>query len=50
MKVKTTCLQTFAHPLRVVPPPREGLAFVHAKQPTVAYYRFPQDTVGRDYD
>jgi hypothetical protein len=34
----------------VVPPPREGLAVVHAKQPTVAYYRFLYDAVGRDYD
>jgi hypothetical protein len=32
----TTYLQTFALPERVVPPPKEGLAVVHAKHPTVA--------------
>ena len=45
--VKTT---HFARPERVVPSPREGLAVVHAKKPTVAYYRFLYDAVGRDYD
>ena len=30
--------------------PREGLAVVHARRPTVAYYRFLYDAVGRDYD
>jgi GNAT superfamily N-acetyltransferase len=50
MKVKTTYLQMFAHVQRVVPPPREGLAVVHAKKPTVAYYRFLYDAVGKDYD
>ncbi len=49
MKVKTTYLQMLARPERVVPPPREGLAVVHAKKPTVAYYRFLYDGVGRDY-
>jgi GNAT superfamily N-acetyltransferase len=50
MKVKTTYLQMFTHPERIVPPPREGLAIIHARNPTVAYYRFLYDTVGRDYD
>jgi GNAT superfamily N-acetyltransferase len=50
MKVTITCLlQMFARPERVVPPPREGLAVVHARRPTVAYYRFLYDAVGRDY-
>jgi GNAT superfamily N-acetyltransferase len=49
MKVKTTYLQMFARPERVVPPPREGLAVVHAKEPPVAFYRFLYDAVGRDY-
>jgi hypothetical protein len=35
MKVKTTYLQMFARPERVVPP-REGLTVVHARKPTVA--------------
>jgi GNAT superfamily N-acetyltransferase len=50
MTVKITYLQTLARPERVVPPPREGLAVVHARRPTVAYYRFLYDAVGRDYD
>jgi len=50
MRITTTYLQMFAHPERLVPPPREGLAVVHAKKPPVAYYRFLYDTVGRDYD
>ena len=50
MKVKTTYLEMFARPERVVLPPREGLAVVHAKKPTVAFYRFLYDAVGRDYD
>jgi GNAT superfamily N-acetyltransferase len=50
MKVKTSYLQMLARPERVVPPPREGLVVVHAREPTVAYYRFLYDSVGRDYD
>jgi hypothetical protein len=49
MKVTITYLQMFARPERVVPPPRDGLAVVHARKPTVAYYRFLYDAVGRDY-
>jgi hypothetical protein len=48
--VKTTYLEMFARPERAVPPPREGLAVVHAERPTVAYSRFLYDAVGRDYD
>ena len=50
MKVTTIYLQLWAHPLRVVPPPRDGLSVIHAKKPSVAYYRFLYDAVGRDYD
>jgi GNAT superfamily N-acetyltransferase len=50
MKVKVTYLEMLAQPQRVVPPPREGLGVVHAKKPSVAYYRFLYDAVGRDYD
>jgi GNAT superfamily N-acetyltransferase len=50
MTVKTTYLQMFTHPERVVLPPRSGLVVVHARKPTVTYYRFLYDTVGRDYD
>src|SRR5262245_53025181 len=43
MKVTTTYLHMFGRPQRIVPPPREGLAVVHAKTPTVAHYRFLYD-------
>jgi GNAT superfamily N-acetyltransferase len=50
MKVTTTYLEMFAHPHGIVPPPREGVAVVHAKSTSVPYYRFLYDTVGRAYD
>jgi len=50
MKVKTIYLQMFARPERVEPPPRDGLVVVHARKPTVTYYRYLYDAVGRDYD
>src|SRR5262249_2587665 len=48
--VKITYLQMLARRGRVEPPPREGLAVVHARKPTVAYYRFLFDTVGRKWN
>ena len=36
MKMETTSLEMLARPERVVPPPRDGLAVVHAKKPTFA--------------
>jgi GNAT superfamily N-acetyltransferase len=42
-------LEMLVPPHRLVTPPREGLAVVHARKPTLAYYRFLYDTVGRDY-
>ncbi|MSR32458.1 MAG: GNAT family N-acetyltransferase [Gemmataceae bacterium] len=45
----TYFLEMFAAPVRTIPPPREGLSTVHAVRPTVAYYRFLYETVGRDY-
>src|SRR5262249_8554448 len=47
--VKTSYLQMFAHPERIVPPPREGLVVIHARKPTVAYYRFSYAAVAGDY-
>jgi GNAT superfamily N-acetyltransferase len=49
MKIKTTYVEMFSHRQSIVPPPRDGLSVVHAKNPTVAYYRFLYDTVGRNY-
>jgi GNAT superfamily N-acetyltransferase len=50
MKVKTTYVEMLAPRQRIVPPPREGLVVVHARKPSVAYYRFLYNCVGRDYD
>src|SRR5581483_6340997 len=32
-----------------IPPPIEGLSVIHARKPTVSYYRFLYNTVGREY-
>jgi GNAT superfamily N-acetyltransferase len=42
-------LEMLARPDRVVPSPRGGLSVVHAKQPTVGYYRFLYNAVGGPY-
>jgi GNAT superfamily N-acetyltransferase len=47
MEIKVTYLQMFSPPKRVVPPPRDGLLVLHARQPTIAYYRYLYDAVGR---
>lgn len=48
--LKTTYLQLFARPPGLTPPPaRDGLAVVHAKRPTVAYYRFLFEAVGKKW-
>ena len=50
MKVTTYYLQMFVPPQPAVPPPRDSLTVVHARRPSVVYYRFLYDAVGRDYD
>jgi GNAT superfamily N-acetyltransferase len=40
----------FSHPRRVVPPPRESLTVLHVARPSLAYYRFLYDAVGRDWE
>ena len=50
MSVKVTYLQMFARPQRTVEAPRDGLLILHAKKPTVAYYRFLYDAVGAPWD
>jgi GNAT superfamily N-acetyltransferase len=47
--VKVFYLEMWALPAGAVPPPREGLTVVRAKRPSVAYYRFLYNTVGKDY-
>jgi GNAT superfamily N-acetyltransferase len=49
MEVKVTYLEMLKRPERVVPAPRDGLTVIHAKRPTIAYYRFLYDAVGRQY-
>ncbi|MSU79092.1 MAG: GNAT family N-acetyltransferase [Gemmataceae bacterium] len=34
---------------RIVPAPRDGLMVVHARRPSVAYYRYLYNSVGSDY-
>jgi GNAT superfamily N-acetyltransferase len=47
--VKIYYLEMLAHNHRAVSRPRDGLAVIHAMKPTVAYYRFLYNAVGRDY-
>jgi GNAT superfamily N-acetyltransferase len=35
---------------RTVPAPRDGLTALHAQQPSVLYYRFLYDAVGKEYN
>lgn len=49
VEVKTFYLEMLAPSGKTLPPPREGLTVVHAKKPTVAYYRFLYDSVGGAY-
>lgn len=42
-------LEMLAHSQRVVPAPRDGLKVLHSQMPSVAYYRFLYDAVGKDY-
>jgi GNAT superfamily N-acetyltransferase len=47
--VKVLHLEMLAPLQPSMPPPRQGLTILHAKRPSVAYYRFLYDAVGRDY-
>jgi GNAT superfamily N-acetyltransferase len=47
METRTTFLQMFAPAQRTMPPPQEDITIVHARKPTIAYYRFLYDAVGR---
>jgi GNAT superfamily N-acetyltransferase len=50
MPVKTTFVQMLAPGREAGEPPRDGLSIVHDKAPTLAYYRFLYDAVGKDWD
>jgi GNAT superfamily N-acetyltransferase len=43
-------LEMLDHSPRAVTAPREGLAVIEAKKPTVAFYRFLYNTVGQPYN
>jgi GNAT superfamily N-acetyltransferase len=47
--VKVNYLEMLAPCSRTISAPREGLSVIHARKPTVAYYRFLYNTVGQDY-
>jgi GNAT superfamily N-acetyltransferase len=47
--VKVYYLEMRAHMRGSLPAPREGLAILHAQKPTVAYYRFLYNGVGKEY-
>ena len=49
VEVKTYYLEMVAPSGASVAPPREGVTVVHARKPTVAYYRFLYDSVGGAY-
>lgn len=49
VEVKVTYLEMRSRPAGAVPAPRDGLTVVQVKRPTVSYYRFLYNTVGRDY-
>jgi GNAT superfamily N-acetyltransferase len=49
MDVKVYYLQMFAPNGRTASPPRDRLAVLHARRPSVAYYRFLYHTIGKDY-
>jgi GNAT superfamily N-acetyltransferase len=50
MLIKVTYVQMFSHPGRVVAPPRDGLTVIHARKPTLGYYRYLYDAVGGPYE
>ena len=47
--VKVVYLEMLSPPRRSVPPPRNDLAIVHARKPTLSFYRYLYDTVGKPY-
>lgn len=42
-------LEMISHSQRDVPPPRDGMTVLHARTPSVPYYRFLYDLVGGAY-
>jgi GNAT superfamily N-acetyltransferase len=49
MAITTTYVQMLSHTPRTVALPRDGLTVIHARHPTLSYYRYLYDAVGRDW-
>ncbi|MEE8452020.1 MAG: GNAT family N-acetyltransferase [Thermoguttaceae bacterium] len=47
--VRTTYLEMVARPTHDTPPPGERIEVIHALRPTIGFYRFLYDAVGRDF-
>jgi GNAT superfamily N-acetyltransferase len=50
MAITTTYLEMFAHNGRSIPHSAPGVTVVYVRKPTVAWYRFLYDAVGKDWD
>jgi GNAT superfamily N-acetyltransferase len=50
MPITTTYLEMVSSRHRDVPAPAGNVSIVHARKPTIAWYRFLYDAVGRDWD
>lgn len=50
MSIITTYLEMFAYKGRKMAAPLPEVAVIHARKPTVAYYRFLYNSVGRDWN
>jgi GNAT superfamily N-acetyltransferase len=50
MKTTVYYLQMFAQFHQVVPLPRNGINILHSKWPSIAWYRFLYDAVGKDWN
>jgi GNAT superfamily N-acetyltransferase len=48
--ITTTYVEMFSHNGRTIAAPRPGVAVIQAHQPSVAYYRFLYNSVGRDWN
>src|SRR5262245_17946667 len=46
---KVTYLEMFSPPRKIIPPRRDGLSVFHAKKPTLSFYRYLYETVGKPY-
>ena len=49
IEVAVYYLEIFSHSHRSLPAPRAGLTVLYVQHPSVSYYRFLYDAVGRDY-